>query len=269
MKKTLVIGAALLGCVSVSPSVQAAAYAVSTNTISNFSLTSTGAMSFGGFTISSSMAALNVSGIGGAGSLDAPSSCIGATCSSLTNAFSAHGMGSADYSYGDALITSTAVTAGTGGASAIGEVSLSNGFASATGSNSMTGFLLVNTPGNVTFSFNANPYMWAELTAGGSSANAISSMSITITGSSGQVFSWAPVNLNQTIGRAVLSGVGSWTPGSLSFSTTTGPLTAGNYTVGVSMTNSANVTSVPLPAAAWLLISGVLGLAGFVRRRAM
>lgn len=65
MKKILAISVALLGSLAASQSVQAAAYAVSINSISNFSMTTTGIATLGGFTISNSMAAVNSLGTGG------------------------------------------------------------------------------------------------------------------------------------------------------------------------------------------------------------
>ncbi len=186
MKITMLTAALMLA--GASGLAQANSYAVSYNTINNFGLTFTDRAvgSLLRFTFSTAVAAQGTQTVANVGVTDAAAACVGAFCGTFNNSYSAHGAGG-DYAYGDALIGGTDLLAGTASASSIGEISAGPaGFAN--GSNIMVGHLFVATPGTVSFSFNALPYMQV---LGTGSAN--SSMSITIFGSvGGQVFNWTP-----------------------------------------------------------------------------
>jgi hypothetical protein len=179
---------------------QASSYAVSYDTISNFSLGFTGgAGSLTAFTFSTDVAAQGALSEAYYGTSDAPAACVGAFCGAFNNSFNAHGAGG-DYAYGDALIGNGSVLAGAGSASSIGEITAGPaGFAS--GSNSMVAFFQVapSTSGTVSFTFNALPYMQVS-----GAGTAFSTMTIAISNSLGQqVFSWAP---NGVIGSGISGG---------------------------------------------------------------
>ena len=250
-----------------------ATYAVSYNTISNFDLDFTGgAGSLMPFTFSNDVAAQGIISAASFNGTDAAATCVGAFCSAFNNSFTAHGAGG-DYAYGDALIASSNVLGGLGSASSIGEISAgAAGFAS--GSNSMVAFfsVLSGTTGTVAFSFKALPYM--QVTPG--VGNAVSAMSITISGASGQVFSWTPdgsvgtgitggaetldaLNLNLGIGPG-----GTYNPTIGSFAAQTNSLANGSYTLNISMTNQ--VSAVPEASTYAMMLAG-LGLVGFMARR--
>ena len=265
------VPAALVLCVAtaLSANAHASSYAVSTNTISNFGMTFTPSTVFNGFTFSSDTAAQGNAGTGNAAGMDAAASCI--NCG-YNNSFAAHGMGS-DYSYGDAQITNANVLIGTGSASVIGESSISNGIGSGSGINTMIGFFSVTGPTAVNFGFDATPYLLSQLTAGGLASAANISMTVTIRDSgNNSVFSWAPdgqggvseldpFSLNYGIG-----GGSSFTPGTGHFANAVS-LASGSYSLNIAMNNSAFVSAVPVPAAAWLLGSGLIGLVGIARRK--
>lgn len=273
---------------ALSSNVQAAAYAVSTNTITAFNMGLSSGVSFGGFTFVSSFATLGASGTGSGGVSDASASCLGTACTGWNNSFTFHGVAPNAYSYGDAQIVSDAVNVGTGAASSIGESHVFNGTGSGLANNTLRGYLNVTASGTVNFSFMSDLDMWAELTAGGQSASANSSMTITISDFLGNaVFTWAPngalgngitgtgatetadaFNLNLGIGQVGSVGVNSniHTPGL--FSATTGLLDVNTYQVNIAMQNNVSVQSapVPVPAASWLLFSGLAGLLSFARK---
>lgn len=249
---------------------QASSYAVSYNTINNFDLNfnngATGNLL--GFTFSTAVAAQGAQSVANIGASNAPAACVGAFCSSFNNSYSSHGMGG-DYAYGDALISSTNILAGTASASSIGEITAGPaGFAN--GSNSMAGQLIVSTPGTVSFSFNALPFMQVMGTG-----NAFSTMSITIFGSAGQVFSWTPDGM---VGSGISGGLettdslnlnvgiasGTYNPTVGSFAAQTNSLAAGTYSINISMANQ--VTAVP-EADTWAMLATGLGLVGFAVRR--
>lgn len=239
----------------------AASYAISANQISNFGMTFTaGSGSLLGFTFSNSASAMDTSGVSGVDMQDAPASCM--SCG-FSNQFFAHPTGSSAFSYGDALIANTTVTGGAGAASAIAESYTINGDGFAYGSNQLTSVsFTVAASSQIQFGFNANLIMNTWLTAGGQSALAESTMRITLSNSSGaNVFDWAPGSLNWILGANDSHNVSGY------FSNNTGTLAAGNYTLKISMSQTTNVSAVPVPAAAWLLGSGLLGLAGVARRK--
>lgn len=282
MNKILAIGAALLACVSVSQSVQASAYAVSVNKITNFGITFSNPTSLGSFTFSGDVAGINVASVGNGSTIDAAGACIGCA---LDNSFVAHGTGVTSYAYGDSKILSSNVLSGTGAASAIGEAYLTAptvGFGYGQGLNTLTGTIFVSAATSLTFDFMADPYLQAMLSSGGSNASADMNMSVTIT-QGATVFSWTP---DGNVGANIMGGTEFNDPFSLNtslsqlvnggamydmanghFRATTGVLGAGSYNLNISMFNSATVETVPLPAAAWLLGSGLVGLLGMARRQ--
>ncbi|WP_148290756.1 VPLPA-CTERM sorting domain-containing protein [Sulfuricella denitrificans] len=272
------VPAALVLCVAtaLSANVHASSYAVATNSITNFGMTFSPSTSFTGFTFSSDTAAQGNTGTGNAATMDAAASCIGC---SYNNSFMAHGMVS-DYSYGDAQITNNNVLLGTGSASVIGESSVSNGVGSGSGINTMVGYFSVTAPTTVNFGFDATPYLQSQITAGGLASVANINMTVTISNmlTNQTVFSWAPngsldagetadaFNLNWGLGL-VNTGNAVFNPGSGHFASSANLAAIGPYSLNITMNNSAFVSAVPVPAAAWLLGSGLIGLVGIARRK--
>lgn len=249
---------------------QASSYAVSYDTISNFkvSFTDMAAGNLSGFTFSTDVAAQGAQYAANFGATNAAAACVGAFCSTFNNSYNAHGTGG-DYAYGDALIANTNMLAGTASASSIGEITAGpTGFAN--GSNNMAGTLFVTTPGTVSFSFNALPYMQVLGTG-----SASSTMTIAISGLAGQVFSWAP---DGVVGSGISGGAetadslnlnfgiasGTYNPATGSFAAKTNHLAAGAYSVNISMSNQ--VSAVP-EADTWAMLATGLGLVGFAVRR--
>lgn len=253
---------------------QAVTYAVSHTSVSNFGMSfvnpATGVLN--GFTFSTDVAAHGNGSVGNYGGTDAAAACLGADCATWNNSFTAHGPGGGDFAYGDAKISNSGISSGSGAAASIGEIAAGQaGFAS--GSNSMIGTLVINSPGAVAFSFNAIPYL--SITPG--IATSFASFTITLTNSLGaQVFSWAPdgslgsgisggtesqdgVNLNLGITPGV-----TYNPGSGSFAAQTGSLASGFYSLNISMTNQ--VSAVPEAHTVSMMLAG-LGLVGYVASR--
>ena len=266
----------LCGATALSTNVQAASYAVSTNTITNFKTTFAPSASFSSFTFSSDAATLNNTGTGNAAGMNAAPACVGCT---YTDSFVAHGMGS-DYSYGDARITNSNVLLGTGQAAAIGESSVSNGLGSGFGINTMVGFFSTSGSTNVGFDFYATPYLLSQISSGGTASVANLNMTVTINdlNTNTTVFSWAPngqvtagetldpFDLNWGIGQTT-NGSTSFNPGAGHFAASANLTNAGVYSLNITMKNSVFVQAVPLPAAAWLLGSGLIGMIGIARRQ--
>lgn len=269
----------LVAGVALATEAGAASYAVSTDTITGFGLSFSGSVLFSGFTFSADSAAQNGVGTANVGTNDAPASCI--NCS-YSNSFTAHATPSW-FSYGDAQIMDANVQAGSGAAASIGETRVVNGVGTAYGNNTMIAGFYVNAPSSAAFSFNAAPYMASVLTAGGMAATANTEMTITIRdGLGATVFQWAPdgaaggitggsetsdpFSLNSGLGLSTLGNV-SYSPGSGAFLASTALLPVGTYQLNITMKDTAIASAVPVPAAIWLLGSGLLGLAGLVRRR--
>lgn len=267
-----------------SSPVFASSYAVSSNQITNFSMwTTVGSISPFSFTFSNDAAALDVIGASNVNSTDATGACVGAACSGWQNLFTPHTTVLTAFSYGDALISSLpTVIGGLGAASAIGETRANAGIGYGTGGNTMMASFDVDTTGTqLHFDFDANLIMQTILGAGDLGAAASSAMQITINGPSSYQFLWTPngatggitggsevsdpFSLNQGIaGTDSFSAVSS----STKFHAMTAALAIGSYSMNISMNQTANVSAVPVPAAAWLFGTGLLGLVGVARRHA-
>jgi hypothetical protein len=260
-----------------SGTAQASAYAVSTNSISSFNLGFVGTSgSLFGFTSSADTAVQGTSN-SGFSALDAPAACVGAACVGWSNQFFQHGA-SGSYAYGDAQISNANVLTGMGSASTIAEISTgAAGFA--LGTNQLNGFITLAGSGNVSFSFDATPFMSATAT-GGDFSSALMSMSISLYNGSGQqVFNWTP---NGTLANGIVGGtetldasnlntgitsVNTFSPASGSFAAQSFLLATGTYTISIGMSNQVtSVTSVP-EADSWAMLLAGLGLVGFAARR--
>ena len=261
-----------------SGTAQASAYAVSTNSISNFNLSFGGTTgSLFGFTSSADTAVQGTSN-SGFSALDAPAACVGAACVGWSNQFSPHGA-SGSYAYGDAQISNANVLTGMGAASTIAEIS-SGAAGFALGTNQLNGFINLAGNGNVSFSFNATPFMSATAT-GGDFSSALMSMSISLYNGSGQqVFNWTP---NGSLANGIVNGTETFDASNLNtgitsvntysplangtFAAQSGSLATGTYTISIGMSNQVtSVTSVP-EADSWAMLLAGLGLVGFAARR--
>lgn len=283
-RKALGMAVLAASIMAASVPVFASSYAVSLNQITNFSLWSTGgSISLPSFTFSNDAAALDTVGASHVDAMDAAGACVGSACSSWQNQFSSHSGVTTAFSYGDAQILSLpTLTGGLGAASAIGETRATSGLGYGTGGNTMMASFYVSTTGTqLHFDFDANLIMQTILGAGDLGATASSSMQITIYGPSGYQFSWAPnglvtamtggtevsdpFSLNQGIAGTSSFSAASSSPG---FHAMTAGLATGSYSMNITMTQTANVSAVPIPAAAWLFGSGLVGLVAVARRRA-
>lgn len=254
---------------------QASAYAVSTNSISNFNLGFVGTTgSLFGFTSSADTAVQGMSS-SNFSFLDAPAACVGAACTLWGNQFLSHGA-SGSYAYGDAQISDADVLVGEGAASTVAEIS-SGAAGFALGTNQLNGFVTLASSGNVSFSFNATPFMSATAT-GGDFSSALMSMSISLYDSMGAlVFNWTP---NGSLANGIVGGsetldatnlntgitsVNSYSPlANGSFAAQSGQLAAGTYTISIGMSNQ--VTAVPEADTYAMLLAG-LGLVGYTVSR--
>jgi hypothetical protein len=257
----------------------ASSYAVSYDKIGSFKLAfGGGAGSLSPFTFSVDAALTNYGVDAGISRMDAPAACV--DCA-YNNSFVSHGSAT-EYAYGDARIANSNVQGGLGTASSIGEVSAFNSTGLAFGSNTMTAsFVVSGTPGTASFGFLSSPYMNTTLLAGGVSANANQLMSISINQGSTKVFEWKPDGiLGNAFGgtetydpftlNSSLTGNALFNPGSGSFAAATNSLSTGTYTLKITMANYVSATSaavVPLPAAVWLLGSGLVSLVAIGRRK--
>ena len=262
-KATLPAVIAGMSLVTISNYASAASIAVSVNEITNFNMSATdGTINFTGFTFSNDTAATEGGGTGGADMMDAPAACIG-DCIGRSNDFIPSTSYSSEFSYGDAKIYDSNVLAGTGAASSIGELVVIDGIAHASGSNVMTSmFLTIDAGASLNFSFNADSYMKTSVSGTGLSSAANMFFNISLTdASNNSIFSWSPDKLNHGItGDTEYSYAGL-----LSYDSSA--LAGGNYTLNIKMENQVNGAAVvPVPAAAWLFASGLLGLAGVARR---
>ena len=277
-----IMGGASLFAAGVS---SASSYAVSTNSITNFLLGMPSGSTFGGFTFSGDIAVSLGDLAGGEADIDkqdADAACVGVYCASFNNSFISHASSPyPGYAYGDALISSKNVLAGTGAASSIGEAMSYNGLAGAAGANTMIASFSLGSAGSLNFSFLSTPYMETQLGAGALAASGTTDMNITIWQGLTKKFEWTPDGLsggilNGTEGSDPFSlnlGINdnnTYSPGAGSFSASTAALAAGAYTMKIHMGNEAHVASitvVPVPAALPLFGSGAIVLAALARRR--
>lgn len=290
MKKLKMSAAApwIIGTIGLfaSATTSASSYAVSTDSITNFSITGIPSSSFGGFTFSGDFA-LSLGDLTGISAhlttQDALAACVGSYCSGVQNEFYSHGVSpSPGYAYADAKIYNTNVLGAAGSASTIGEVTVYDGAAGSTSANAMHAVFSLGGAAAVNFSFNALPFMSTQLMSGGTGANGAIGMGITIKRflSGSTVFQWTPdgtsggilngtevsdpFSLNSIMGSNLV-----YNPGSGFFSAHTN-LSQGSYTLDIAMANAVTATSttvVPVPAALPLFGSGIAALAVLAKRR--
>lgn len=287
-RKALGVAVALAMGITAPGSVFAVSYAVSANEITSFNMWVTGgSISPFSFTFSNDSAALGAVGDSNVNAMDAPGACVGSACSGWENQFTSHSSVTTDFSYGDAQISSLpTLSGGLGAASAIGESHTTANTGYASGGNTMIASFSVtsaNAGVQLHFDFDSTLFMQSIMGVGDAGIAANSFMQITINGSSGYQFLWTPngaaggivggtehsdpFSLNQGITGTDSVSATTLTPGFLGFHAVTNGLAAGNYTLNISMTQTANVSAVPVPAAAWLLGAGLLGLVGVARRK--
>ena len=278
LMRGVAVGVSLL----LSGGANAAAYSVSTNSISNFGISFTNAPTFSAFPFNGNTAAVNGTSQSNAGVMNAASSCVG--CSYM-DSFTPHGASAISYAYGDSQITNSNILTGVGAANSIGEVYLgasSPATAYAHGINTMSGSLYVPTSTVMTFNFFATPNLEATLASGGQWAAANMAMTVTLSQGSQTIFSWAPngvaggvnggiesmdpFNLNISLAR-LTNGTSPYNPGTGQFQAKTNVLGSGVYNLNISMSNTAQAQTVPVPAAVWLFGSGFIALVGVARRR--
>jgi hypothetical protein len=149
-----------------------------------------------------------------------------------------------------------------GSASAISELYADGNNASALSSNSMSGYLNVTSAGTVSFAFDIDYDLQLFSTAG---ETGLSSFSFDL-----DLFDLANNSLLDGYSDASLFlGLGP-DNGSMA-GTTSGlielELAAGSYRMDISMDQYV-VSEVPVPAAVWLMGSGLMALIGFARRKA-
>lgn len=289
-RKALGVTLAMAMGVAAPSAAFAVSYAVSINEITNFNMWVTGGtISPFSFTFSNDSAALGGTGASNVDAQDAAAACVGTACAGWQNQFTSHSGVASEFSYGDAQIVSLpTLSGGLGAASAIGESHTTNNTGFGSGGNTLIALFSVdslNAGVQLHFDFDASLLMQTVMGIGDSGVAANTFMQITLSGSSGSYqFLWAPngatggivggtehsdpFSLNRGISGTDSVSATTLTPGFLGFHAVTDGLAAGNYTLNINMTQTANVTAVPVPGAAWLLGSGVLGLAGAARRRA-
>ncbi|MCW9057824.1 MAG: VPLPA-CTERM sorting domain-containing protein [Gammaproteobacteria bacterium] len=257
------IAAALAMAAVVPGTASAAVYAVSVTGITNFDLEG-GTVS--GWTFSQNMA-LNDGQVDANGALmDAAPACI--NCS-YDNDFFRHGPAASNFSYGDTQIVSSDITGGAGEAYAIAETNVTGtSMGSALATNSMTALLDVATTGTVSFSFDVLSYLRVLSSAYGGNGFASMDVTISISQDGTQVWNYAPLALNRNIGPGdQIISIGD-TPFTGTPFTSSTDLGAGEYSLAISMKQEVTaISEVPVPAAVWLLGSGLLGLVAVARRR--
>lgn len=288
-RKAIGVAVALVMGVAASGSAFAVSYAVSNNQIANFNMWVTGgSISPFTFSFSNDSAALGAIGDSNVDAMDADSACVGTACSGWQNQFASHSSVTTDFSYGDAQIVALPnLSGGLGAASAIGESRTSSNTGYGSGGNTLIASFSVdqaNSGVQLHFDFDSILFMQTIMGLGDSGIAANSFMQITLNGGSGYSFIWTPnggaggiiggtevsdpFSLNRGITGTDSVSATTLTPGFQGFHAMTNGLAAGNYTLNINMTQTANVSAVPVPAAAWLLGSGLIGLVGVARRKA-
>lgn len=260
--KTIASSIALCAALMAGGAASASTYAVSTTSITGFTMGfDTTKATLKPNTFAGDTAELNGVEDGYGALKDAQAVCLDCT---YTNEFYAHNANDA-FAYGDAQIHKTSVLSGTGAASSIGEASLlTAGTGHGYGTNTMTGTWTSSVAQSVTFSFSATSYMNAMTSGAGDSATAYSQMYITLVQGGTEFFRWAPGDLNKSL---TATGAVPYSLGPSYFTMTTDSLQAGTYSLVIAMKNEATVSAVPVPAAVWLLGSGLIGLIGVARRK--
>ena len=157
---------------------------------------------------------------------------------------------------------------------------MTDGIAYAAGSNVMTSTLRFGDPTGLRFAFLADPLMQtsiSDIRLGSTAANMFFNISMT-DAKGAEVFSWSPDGAKGGIFGGTedsdpfdlnygITGNTIYDPIAGEFIAETNVLSAGFYTLNIKMENQANGTFVPIPAAAWLFGSGLIGLIGFARRK--
>jgi len=177
------------------------------------------------------------------------------------NTFTPKGMTDPDFSRGDALIGTAALTTNN-----VAEMFLTNaGNASASGAWSVSAPLTVASTSAVSVSFNFTNQL--VVTHGGSPAGAVQGSYSYILSiqdvANNTVFTSAPSSLNRTAGLIAAGAVNL--PASGTVTVTSGSLTAGTYTLTLSGTETVFGNLVPEPGSC-LMLAGA-GIMNLARRR--